>query len=435
MKIVIIGAGHGGLQAAKVLSEEGTDVTVYEKDSEENVSYDWRDDVEPTVFDDLKIPLPENSRRTGCASFLAPFSDLALYINSNDKVKDWNIDRNTFILSLAKSAEKAGAKIEFNTPIEKLIIEDNEVKGVFVNNEKVFADLVIDSSGLDSPFRKEVSSIFDITEKIDENDVFSVYRAFVKKADSAEIPEKHKKKVYLKYLGMPGISWCICEPDGLINILIGRVGKMTEKEFDNALKELKKSNPVISDEIVRGGQFGRIPVRYPLTKMVGKGYVAIGDCAFMTIPLVGSGISNSLRAGQILAEEIIKNNSVSVETLWQYQVRYYKEIGAENCLVDCLKRALLNSKSEDIKYLFESGAISEADITNVSNGEYLKLTPKKFIIKFGKSLKKLGLVKELIFSAVKGLNAEALAKHIPQKYDEEKIKAWQLRVEKIFSQA
>ena len=58
-----------------------------------------------------------------------------------------------------------------------------------------------------------------------------------------------------------------------------------------------------------------------------------------------------------------------------------------------------------------------------------------FMIKFGKSLKKLGLVKELIFSAVKGLNAEALAKHIPQKYDEEKIKAWQLRVEKIFSQA
>jgi flavin-dependent dehydrogenase len=82
--------------------------------------------------------------------------------------------------------------------------------------------------------------------------------------------------------------------------------------------------------------------------MVGKGYVAIGDCAFMTTPLVGSGISNSLRAGQILAEEIIKNNSVSIETLWQYQVRYYKEIGAENFFVDCLKRTLLNSKKLQI---------------------------------------------------------------------------------------
>ena len=50
VKIVIIGAGHGGLQAAKELSKDGFDVTVYEKNSPEKVSYDWRDDVEPTAL-------------------------------------------------------------------------------------------------------------------------------------------------------------------------------------------------------------------------------------------------------------------------------------------------------------------------------------------------------------------------------------------------
>ena len=182
--------------------------------------------------------------------------------------------------------------------------------------------------------------------------------------DGEKLPKNHKKKVYLKYLGMPGISWCICEPDGLVNILIGRVGKMHESEFKNALLKLKKSNPVISDEIVMGGEFGRIPVRYPLTKMVGKGYVTVGDAAFMTIPLTGSGISNSLRAGQILAEEIIKNNSVSVDTLWAYQVKYYKEIGAEHFFTDYIKRTLLMSDTEDIKYIFESGIITEDDLCN-----------------------------------------------------------------------
>ena len=39
-KIVIIGAGHGGMQAAKVLSAGGNDVTVYEKSTIDRLSRD-----------------------------------------------------------------------------------------------------------------------------------------------------------------------------------------------------------------------------------------------------------------------------------------------------------------------------------------------------------------------------------------------------------
>lgn len=433
MKIVIIGAGHGGLQAAKELSKNGYQVTVYEKNSSEKVSYDWRDDVEPTVFKELKITLPENSRKTSRTSFVAPFSETPLYIEKEENADEWSIKRNSFVLLLVKLAEEAGAKIKFNTPVQKLIVEENEVKGVVVKGEKIFADLVIDSSGIDSCFRKEVAKIFNITEKLDDNDVFTVYRAFVKTADGEKLPENHKKKVYLKYLGMPGISWCICEPDGLINILIGRVGELHESEFKNALLKLKKSNPVISDEIVMGGKFGRIPVRYPLTKMVGKGYVIVGDAAFMTIPITGSGISNSLRAGQILAEEIIKNNSVSVETLWKYQVKYYEKIGAEHFLIDYLKRTLLYSSDEDIKYMFESGIITENDLCNFSSGKGLKFTPYELVFKLRKCLKKSGFVISLLSGVMNGLKAKNQAMKIPQNYDEEKIKIWQTKVERLFS--
>lgn len=432
MKIVVIGAGHGGLQAAKELSKNGFEVTVYEKNSPEKVSYDWWDDVEPSVFEELNITLPQNSRKTGRTSFVAPFSETPLYIEKEENADEWSIKRNSFVLLLVKLAQEAGATIKFNTPVQKLIIEDNEVKGVVVNNKKIFSDLVIDSSGIDSVFRKEVAKIFNITEKIDENDVFTVYRAFVKIMDGEKLPENHKKKVYLKYLGMPGISWCICEPDGLVNILIGRVGNLHESEFNNALLKLKKANPVISDEIVMGGEFGRIPVRHPLTKMVGKGYVTIGDSAFMTIPLTGSGISNSLRAGHILAEEIIKNNSVSVETLWKYQVKYYEKIGAEHFFVDYIKRTLLTSDNENIKYIFESGIITEKDLCNFSSGNILKVTPQEFIFKLSKCIKKSCFVITILSALLKGINAKNQAMKIPQIYDEEKIKLWQTKVERLF---
>ncbi len=433
MKIVIIGAGHGGLQAAKELSKNGFEVIVYEKNSPQEVSYDWRDDVEPTVFEKLKITLPDNSRKTSRTSFVAPFSETPFYMEKEENANEWSIKRNAFVLLLVKLAQESGAEIEFNTPVQKLIVEDNEVKGVIVNNKKIFANLVIDSSGIDSVFRKEIAKIFNITENIDDNDVFTVYRAFVKTADGEKLPENHKKKVYLKYLGMPGISWCICEPDGLINILIGRVGEMHEREFKNALLKLKKANPVISDEIVMGGKFGRIPVRYPLTKMVGKGYVTVGDAAFMTIPITGSGISNSLRAGQILAEEIIKNNSVSVETLWKYQVKYYEEIGAEHFFVDYMKRTLLTSDNENIKYIFESGIITEDDLCNFSSGKGLKFTPQELMFKLSKCFKKSHFVMSLISALMKGIKAKNLAMKIPEKYDEEKIKLWQTKVERLFS--
>ncbi len=433
MKIVIIGAGHGGLQAAKELSKNGFEVIVYEKNSPQEVSYDWRDDVEPTVFEKLKITLPDNSRKTSRTSFVAPFSETPFYMEKEENANEWSIKRNAFVLLLVKLAQESGAEIEFNTPVQKLIVEDNEVKGVIVNNKKIFANLVIDSSGIDSVFRKEIAKIFNITENIDDNDVFTVYRAFVKTADGEKLPENHKKKVYLKYLGMPGISWCICEPDGLINILIGRVGEMHEREFKNALLKLKKANPVISDEIVMGGKFGRIPVRYPLTKMVGKGYVTVGDAAFMTIPITGSGISNSLRAGQILAEEIIKNNSVSVETLWKYQVKYYEKIGAEHFFVDYMKRTLLTSDNENIKYIFESGIITEDDLCNFSSGKGLKFTPQELMFKLSKCFKKSHFVMSLISALMKGIKAKNLAMKIPEKYDEEKIKLWQTKVERLFS--
>lgn len=97
-------------------------------------------------------------------------------------------------------------------------------------------------------------------------------------------------------------------------MLIGRAGELPKETFDRAYKALKASNPIISDEIVRGGRTCIIPIRYPLTHMVADGYAAIGDAAFMTIPMIGSGIENSMKAACILADTIIKSNSVKRKT-------------------------------------------------------------------------------------------------------------------------
>lgn len=59
MKIIIAGAGIGGLAAAEQFGRMGFHVTVYEQAESLNaMRYDWHDDVKPDVFRELALEIP-----------------------------------------------------------------------------------------------------------------------------------------------------------------------------------------------------------------------------------------------------------------------------------------------------------------------------------------------------------------------------------------
>ena len=90
-----------------------------------------------------------------------------------------------------------------------------------------------------------------------------------------------------------------------VDILIANIGdELTDDYIALRTSQLKAANPVMGD-FIRGGRVADIPVRQPLSMLVADGYAAIGDAAFMTIPLKGSGVGHSMRAGKILADVVI----------------------------------------------------------------------------------------------------------------------------------
>lgn len=432
MKIVVIGAGIGGLQSARYLAEGGHEVTVYERAKKGLLSYDWRDDVEYNAFDELEIPIPSNSHRVQNVSFLAPFSEKPLFVYQDEEKMEWGVYRHTFGDMLASRAEEKGAKVVYESTVERLIIDGNSVKGIVVDGEEILADLVIDCSGMDSKFRASLPESMGIEKQASGDEAFNVYRAHFNNVEGEKEPEKHRRLVYLKPEGKLGINWVVCEPDGTENVLIGRIGELTDEEIESSLAFMRERHPIIGEEIVYGGRRARIPIRYPLTKMVGEGYVAIGDAAFMTIPLIGSGIAASLRAGKILGEVINGDNSTDVETLWKYQVRYYQEVAKEHFLVDCVKRKVLNADNYDIKYVLESGFINEDDIKLLTGGEGGKITAKEIFKKLRLALKKLPFVVSVLGALLKGIGVMNRAKNIPTKYNEKKTQKWQAKIQKVF---
>lgn len=429
MKIVFIGAGMAALVASEKLARAGFDVAVYEKSAYNALSYDWHDDVNRSAFVNFGLPMPNKYFVKRNWSFLPPSERVETTLTLPQDELDLSIERRLLAQQYADRAADA-VDFHFGEMVDSLIIEDG-VKGIIVGGKRIEADLVVDNSGALSPFRASLPCDACVTAMPDKDEIFVAYRGFHLKTEGSVDPE-NTNRAYLKHLGEKGISWSILDPDGSVNVLIGRVGKLTDEQFNSAYCALKASNPNISDVVVRGGIKCVIPIRYPLTRMVWDGYVAIGDSAFMTIPMIGSGIENSIRAAEILADAII-NSGVKKQALWKYQVDYFLTRGAEHMGVDVLKRWLLDCKPADLDWLFEHGVIGKTEMAAGATGKLITLSLKDMLDKVKRGCGRLPLLIKLNSVLEKTKRAAALGRAIPRSYDEQKICRWQSKIADLFS--
>lgn len=431
MKVIVVGAGVGGVVCSYFLAKAGIDVTVYEKKSFDTVTYDWHDDISKKAFSNAGIPNPPSEfyfdkRNWG---FVAPYSTKHIYAPL-EEATDVSIMRRPFLHWLVELASDAGAKFEFDSAAS-LFVKDGVVSGVTVGDKTVLCDLVVDSAGVDSPVRGALPDAYKIQKYVQKGEVFCAYRGFFNKKPS-EVKDEDTNLAYLLHNGKKGISWCIQDPrENHVDILIGLIDSISDADIAYDLDSLRKDNIGLGDELLFGGKVLRIPVRYPLTRMVGDNYAVLGDAAFMTIPMLGSGMASSMLAGRLLAETVIKNKGTKARDLWEYQVRFYNECGADHYGIDVIKRWLLSANPDDIRFLFESGVLSEKDINSGAGGSTIKLSFKELLEKLVKGFSRLPLLLALSGVLKKSDKAVKKAKSIPEEYGEA-VDKWENEVHKFF---
>ena len=363
-KIIIVGGGHGGIAAGMLLAKKGFDVTVYERNAKNNMGYDWTDIFDKKGWTAVGIPLPDKSKYNlkHDMTFYGPAMETALTQNTEEDKKEIQMERSDIYAHLIEHAEKAGVKFQYEENIEKPILFGNRVVGIKTDKGEYLADLVIDACGLNSPVRRALPPSMGIQNNPIEYEQFYVYRAHFNKA--CEVPENDKFKVILLPNNELGISWIATEEDHT-DVLIGRFHSFDRDYAIEQINKMRESNPSIGTEILRGDSFANIPVRQPLGVLVADGYAAIGDSAFMTVPVIGSGIANSLKAARILADAISNDlsGSYSAETLWTYQKTFYKEIGAALAPLACVKLLLTRLEGPELDYIFAKGILNAEDMT------------------------------------------------------------------------
>ena len=363
-KIVVAGGGHGGIATAMLLAKRGYDVTVYEKNAKGKMGYDWTDIFDRKGWTAVGIPMPDERKYKlkQDMTFYGPAMETALTQHTEEDKKEIQMERSDIYAHLIEHAEKAGVKFEYEQNIEGPIFFGNRVVGIKTDKGEYLADLVIDACGLNSPVRRGMPASTAIQNNPIEYEQFYIYRAFFNKA--CEVEEHEKFKVILLPNNELGISWVATEEEHT-DVLIGRFRPFDREYAMSQIEMLRKDNPSIGTEILRADDFANIPVRQPLGVLVADGYAAIGDSGFMTVPVIGSGIANSLKAAKILADAISSDftASYSAETLWTYQKNFYKEIGAALAPLACVKLLLTRLEGPELDYIFAKGILNADDMT------------------------------------------------------------------------
>ena len=435
-KIIVAGGGHGGIAVASILSRNGYDVTVYEKNSRENMGYDWTDIFDPKALAKADIPMPDNSlfEYKENMTFYSPNEKTPIKQQVPEAELEIKMERKDIYNLLIDTAEKNGVEFVYNCNIERAIIEDNRVVGINTSMGQAYGDLIIDACGCESPVRISLPEEFGIEKHPAKNEKFYVYRAFYNKAN--EKPVEDKYKVCLLPEGELGIGWVATENE-YTDLLIGRFEPFDMAEVERTAEYFRSRNESLGTKVVRGGQFVEIPVRQSLSLMVANGYAAIGDSAFMTVPIIGSGIANSLRVAPLLAKAIMDDRSetYTAEALWQYQYKFYKNLGAGLAPLAAVKLLLTKITPEQLDYIIEKGILTwkemtiTADTTSITDFVHPALDMPKRAVSI---VKDKDLLKKMLKVGADIGKIMALCIALPKEYNKEKVKHWAEKYNKIF---
>lgn len=370
-KVLIAGAGHGGLATAYHLAKNGVQVTVLESSSLYAMGLDQPDSVNLDCFEKADIPVPEEYVKLRTPITLCCNDDTTPDITQVVPPDGYTvfIERKILCQYLIGLAMEVGVNIVFNTKITGPIIFGSRVCGVHTEKGDYFADIVIDSCGVNSPLKTNLPEKFLINSTINQFDILHTYRAFYNKIP--DCPETEPYKVYVFEDGNIGMQWIITNDDD-VDVLIGRFNPYQEEDTTHTIESLKRENPQLGNRLIRGGHVTDIPVRQPLSILVADGYAAIGDCAFMTYSIKGSGVGYAMQAGKILADTILadKDELFTAQSLWAYQVNFFKEIGKNAAIIALGKVLLTMLTTEDVAYLLKEGIINQKiiDASATKNG-------------------------------------------------------------------
>ncbi|MBO4534657.1 MAG: hypothetical protein J5755_01820, partial [Clostridia bacterium] len=318
-------------------------------------------------------------------------------------------------------------------------VEEDRVVGIKLDGQVMRYDLVIDATGMYSKLRTQLPDKYCVQKAPSDLDTMFAYRAFFEhKEGSKTFREDVDNTMVLRHMDSDGIGWCNLNEEDKVDVLLCNISRpLTDEEIAIRLDDLRKFNPILSDKLIYERKVP-LSVRAGIATPVADGYVALGDSAFMTIPIMGSGIEAGMHGGAIFADYVVGEGitDFAAANTWGFYVKYFKKFGQGFALLDIVRRHALRFDSKYINWALSGKFVTDDVLSHfMLDKEDYRRAPYQFGT-ISKILCKLICNPKfncaILRMAGEGFHALSVAGRIPKKYDLVKLAKWVKKYNALF---
>jgi electron-transferring-flavoprotein dehydrogenase len=437
--VLIVGAGPAGVCLAINLGKRNISTILIDQKSSKEVGYKpCGDALSPNstrkLFELSGIVQPrgkEIAENLATAHF-KPVSDFELSIEFPSQT----INRLEYGQRLLKSLSDYSSVIfkPKHKAIEA-IVDNNQVIGCKVRQHDggvidIQAKIVADCSGVTGIVRRKIPDSISVKfpKKLDKKETIVSYREIIE----TPTPHKFQKQMRIEYhdeMPPPGYFWIFSKGERLVNIGVGWLLNEKNRKSNTKLILGQIRDKFFPEAKIIDGAGDTLSGRLPLYSLVCSGFITCGDAAALVNPISGEGHGPALLSAFYAAEvieEAIRNQDLSENSLWKYNIKIWKEYGYDGGLGIAVHKLLNSVPFSDFSFLFEKGIISQEDVDSIMYDYRVKLPIFRKIIKGMRRPK-------LLFKVAKGLLLAERIKKLSQNYPEnpEKFDAWFKKIRKI----
>jgi len=340
--IVVVGGGTAGAFAAATAADEGVDVVLIERKSEDDAGHIACGDAikGKSTFPDVidrEYLREESFTNQGIrrAIFENPQTGESIDIPFPDGGAI--VDRKRYGEVLLEEADRKGAEIHYDTVVQD-VVQNGRVQGVTAkrNGDRITyeAGVVIDAAGSLSVLQDKAdlsASTFDTN--VSYQQFCSAYREVVE----VENPVPWDDAIVFKPTEELGYLWYFPRTSTEINAGLGFQMNKPPMELVDVLKRDLRGRPEFENARVTDKLGAALPTRRPYDSAVAPGMMAVGDAAGHVNPTTGGGIPGAAKAGHwaaLQAIEAIGEDDVSEPALWGYNHRVMTDFGKRFAAMD-----------------------------------------------------------------------------------------------------
>ena len=463
-KVAIVGAGPGGALLARELAGSDIEVTIYEKNTFNQLGHDWSDAVEFSALkaSGLEMPALEGRQWKGRLVKATAGSDgifekhavprLKVYSPGKKNYKEIEFkmittDRRRLGQMLVEQAEVAGAAIKYNHEGLGLLFRENgkqgpdgvEVYGFTTRGPKsgeeikIEADLVVESSGFNSVLRRSLPPHTGLADPFRDSDFALVHREVrpykpESKAETIE-PETEIIPDHYRYGYNSGYQWTHFHNEDTIDVGAGVKKDMPGVDPRDIVEAFIAEHPAIKEGRIRGGSSLCI-VGSPLVNFVAGGFVVLGDAASTSVPTTGCGVGSALftalRASEVIKEAALEERN-DLEKLWAINRMFFLESyrGPSFAALAELRGMLQTLTHEELDFLFSKDLLDAATLQDAINGHFNPPGFGKMLNALTRGFTKPATLLKLNRAVGRASRIYKHYKNYPPAWDAEEFQNWQ----------